>query len=95
MTDQAENSTSRAKHVASPFNVTGADLYKLKILAALAGPGGFTTGGVAEHVTPMFGSNKRQHSAAIRAWLLELKTEGKVRAMDDEKPVVWCSVKQS
>jgi hypothetical protein len=75
-----------------PATPTGADAYKLKILAALAGPGGFMTGQVAERVTPMFGSNKRQHTGAIRSWLLELKAAGLVREMDDQKPVVWCAV---
>lgn len=60
-----------------------------KILDALDTLGGFTTGQVAERVSPMFGHNKSTHSRAIRQQLLALKDAGLVREMDDQKPVCW------
>lgn len=63
--------------------------YERKVLNALAWFGGFTTGQVAERVSPMFGGNKRQHSAAVRSWLLGLEKKGLVKRLDDQKPVCW------
>ena len=63
--------------------------YHKKILARLDTHGGFTTGQIAKQVTPMFGHNRRTHSAAVRAWLLELKAAGLVCEMDNQKPVCW------
>ena len=63
--------------------------YDALILALLDGPGGYTTGDIAARCTPQFGHNKRTHSAFIRQQLLELQRAGKVRPMDDQKPVCW------
>ena len=63
--------------------------YERKVLAVLAADGGYTTGVVAERVSPMFGGNKRAHSSAVRSWLLGLERRGLVKRMDDEKPVCW------
>ena len=62
--------------------------YGEQILAALDTCSALTTGAVASHCSPMFG-NKRMHSALIRGELLELQREGKVKPMDDQKPVCW------
>lgn len=63
--------------------------YDKKILDALDTVGGFTTGGVARRVTPKFGNNNRQHSGAIRSWLVNLEKNGLVKRMDNQKPVCW------
>lgn len=63
--------------------------YRAKILAVLDTDGGFTTGQVARKVSPIFGVSQRQHSGAIRSWLLQLKADGLVRELDDQKPVCW------
>lgn len=63
--------------------------YKTKILAVLDTRGDFTTGQVTRNVSPRFGVNQRQHSGAIRSWLLQLKADGLVRELDDRKPVCW------
>lgn len=66
--------------------------YETQILAALDGPGGWTTGDIARQCKPTFGTN-RMHSAFIRQKLLLLQTEGKVIPMDDKKPVCWVKAK--
>ncbi len=63
--------------------------YDHKILAALDTFGGYTTSDVAAKVQPQFGSNKRQHSGAVRLWLVDLERRGLVRKLDDQKPVCW------
>lgn len=63
--------------------------YDKKILAVLNTEGGFTTVDVATKITPRFGSNNRQHSAAVRSWLCRLERNGLVRKLDDLKPVCW------
>lgn len=61
-----------------------------EILAVLSTDGGFTTGDVAKKVPRMLSSvNARMHSAAIRQWLLKLEGDGRVKKMDDQKPVCW------
>lgn len=70
--------------------------YEALILDAMgsAGPGagGLLTGDIAKKVRPMFGSNTSQHSAFIRQRLLTLESEGRVRKLDDLKPVCWVRV---
>lgn len=63
--------------------------YKAKILAVLDENGGFTTGQVSRKVSLRVGCNQRQHSAAVRSWLLQLQADGLVREMDDQKPTCW------
>lgn len=63
--------------------------YETQILAALDGPGGWTTGDIARQCKPMRGNNRNQHSAFIRQYLLALQAEGKVKPMDDQKPICW------
>lgn len=63
--------------------------YEQKILSALDTQGGYTTGDVAGKVHPQFGSNKRQHSGAVRSWLINLEKRGLVRKLDEQKPVCW------
>lgn len=62
--------------------------YDVEILEILAEDGGFMTRDVAKGVT-FFGSNTRQHSGAVRAWLMRLKEFGLVDTLDDQKPVCW------
>jgi hypothetical protein len=68
--------------------------YERKVLRALDGPGGFTTGAVASLVTPRFGHNTRIHSAAVRQWLLHLERLGMVGRLDDQKPTCWTIIKE-
>lgn len=63
--------------------------YESQILAALDGPGGWTTGDIAKQCKPMRGNNRNQHSAFIRKVLLRLQIMGRVKPMDDQKPVCW------
>ena len=66
--------------------------YFQQILDALDVVGGFTTGQIAKKVKPMFGTNNRQHSGAIRSWLIELERKGLVRRLDDKLPTCWIKV---
>lgn len=65
--------------------------YDAQILMALHGRGGFTTSQIAAMCKPMLG-DKRTHSAFIRGRLLGLQAAGKVRPMDQLKPVCWVRV---
>jgi hypothetical protein len=67
--------------------------YERKILDALDTRGATLTGEVAKAVQPIFGINQRQHSGAIRSWLVGLEKKGLVRRLDDQKPVCWVKVK--
>lgn len=51
--------------------------------------GGFTTGDLAKKIPSNHSHNNREHSAAVRALLVEMESEGLVRKMDDLKPVCW------
>lgn len=57
-----------------------------EILAALDEGCGRTTKRVSENVTS-FGCNARQHSVAVRSWLMILLKAGLVQYLDDLKPV--------
>lgn len=63
--------------------------YDSLILQALRGPGGMTTGLVARACAPCVGRDKGEHSRFIRTRLLALQKAGKVRPMDQHKPVCW------
>jgi hypothetical protein len=63
--------------------------YDSLILQVLQGPGGLTTGLIAGACKPYLGHDKRVHSRYIRNRLLALQEAGKVRPMDDLKPVCW------
>lgn len=65
---------------------------KAQILPHLYEDSGLTTGCIAGLVTSPFKYCKRSHSAYVRGRLLELEAEGKVRRLDDLKPVCWCAV---
>jgi hypothetical protein len=56
------------------------------------GPGGFTTGAIAEAVLFEFGHNRHIHSAYVRQLLLGLERQGEVKRLDDQKPVCWTRV---
>ena len=62
--------------------------YDKKILATLEGPGALLTRDIAKRVQPQFG-NTRQHSGAIRSWLVQLERRGYVERLDDQKPTCW------
>lgn len=70
--------------------------YESLILDAMGpggpGAGGLLTGDIAKKVRPMFGSTNSQHSGFIRQRLLTLESEGRVRKLDDQKPVCWVRV---
>lgn len=66
--------------------------YDREILGVLDGIGGYPTGRIAGMVVPIFGHNRRTHSAFIRQRLIQLEAAGKVRKMDDQKPVCWVKV---
>ena len=59
-----------------------------QILGILDETGGFTTSEVARRL-PQFGSNKHQHSGAVRSWLLQLYARGLVDYLDNQRPVCW------
>jgi hypothetical protein len=60
------------------------------LLKVLSEDGGFTTGRVSELAQNIsYGGNNRQRSGAIRAWLMELKQQGLVVFLDDQKPICW------
>lgn len=63
--------------------------YEQKTLEACEYEGGYATGGIAERVTPMFGHNRRTHSAFVRLQLLSLEKKGLVGKIDSEKPDIW------
>jgi hypothetical protein len=63
--------------------------YDQKILAVLDTMGGFTTAQVAVKMQQQFGGNKRQHSSAVRSWMVDLERRGLVRKLDDQKPDCW------
>lgn len=63
--------------------------YDTQILNALSGPGGRTTGDVAARCTPQFGHSRQTHTAYIRLRLLELQRAGRVKPLDEQKPVCW------
>lgn len=69
--------------------------YDDQILDFLDTDGGFTTAQVAKQLTPMFGLNNHQHSGATRSWLMQLEKQGKVRRLDDQKPVCWVKVEDA
>jgi hypothetical protein len=62
-----------------------------ELLTVLSEDGGFTTGRVSELAKNIgyCASNNRQRSGAVRAWLMELKQQGLVDFLDDQKPVCW------
>lgn len=66
--------------------------YDKKILAVLDTEGGFTTARVVARITPRFGSNNRQHAAAVRSWLCRLERNGLVRKLHNLKPVCWVKI---
>jgi hypothetical protein len=66
--------------------------YEQKIFELLAKRGATLTGDVAENVRPLFGTNKRQHSGAVKSWLVDLEKKGLVRRLDEEKPVCWARI---
>jgi len=70
------------------------DHYNKQILSHLSTEGGYTTGDIADKCVPIFGGNKSMHSAFIRIRLLDLQRQGKVRPMDDQKPVCWVLAKE-
>ena len=63
--------------------------YEKQILAALDAVGGLLTGDVANRCKPLIGGSRQKHSAYIRQLLLALQAEGKVKTLDDQKPVCW------
>ena len=68
--------------------------YKQQILLLLNPHAGWTTGDIAALCSPDSG-NRHTHSAHIRKQLLELQREGKVKPMDDQKPVCWVLTEES
>ncbi len=62
-----------------------------ELLTVLSEDGGFTTGRVSELAKNIgyCASNNRQRSSAVRAWLVELRQQGMVDNLDDQKPVCW------
>ena len=67
-------------------------VHSAALVAVLDTVGGYVTGDVASKVLPTRDRNKRQHSMAVRAILLDLERHGWVRRLDDEKPVCWVGV---
>lgn len=63
--------------------------YDSLILQTLRGPVGLPTGLVAQACAPYVGRDKREHTRFIRTRLLALQQVGKVRPMDQHKPVCW------
>ncbi|MCK8652985.1 Lrp/AsnC family transcriptional regulator [Ralstonia insidiosa] len=63
--------------------------FETAILKVLDGPGGYTTGQVAERIDYQFGHNRRVHSAAVRTLLLGLERQGVIKRLDDQKPDCW------
>ena len=63
--------------------------YDSLILQVLQGPRGLTTGLIAGACKPYLGQDRQVHSRYIRNRLLALQEVGKVRRMDDLKPVCW------
>lgn len=68
--------------------------YDKKILAVLGFEQGLASGDIADQVRPVFGSNRRQHCAAVLSWLKRMEKEGWVARMDQEKPIAWVKVEQ-
>lgn len=68
--------------------------YDKKILAVLNTKAGLTSGDIADQVKPMFGTNRRQHCAAVLSWLKRMEKEELVARMDHEKPIAWVKVEQ-
>lgn len=61
------------------------------LLGLLAYDGGFAVDLLAQRI-PRGVATPRQHSAAITQALLELERRGRVRRLDDEKPIAWVLV---
>jgi hypothetical protein len=61
-----------------------------QILAALRGEGGFIVRDIAGLIPIQPPStNSRQHSARIHHRLVQLQHAGRVRPLDDQKPIAW------
>ncbi len=63
--------------------------YDSLILQVLHGQRGLTTGLIAGACKPYLGQDRQVHTRYIRNRLLALQEAGKVRPMDDLKPVCW------
>lgn len=50
---------------------------------------GLMTGQVSRRAKFSYGGNARMRSGAVRSWLNNLKAEGLVDLLDDQKPVCW------
>lgn len=63
--------------------------FEAAILKVLVGPGGYTTGQVAERIDYQFGHNRRVHSAAVRTLLVGMEKRGVVKRLEGQKPDCW------
>lgn len=63
--------------------------HELMVLKALDEDGGFLTGEVAARLSLVGYDNGHQRGAAVRSWLIGLRSRGLVAELDDKKPVCW------
>lgn len=98
------NTETPASHDGAPFGLGSTDQFgacsearhpwESEMLAMLSDRFGTTTGDLAQRHSKLmrYGHNQHQRSAAALAMLRTLEAEGKVRKMDDQKPIAWMLV---
>ena len=63
--------------------------HEVMVLNVLDEDCGFLTRDIAARVFLVGYANGRQRSAAVRSWLVNLRSRGLVVALDDKQPVCW------